>query len=606
MVSRINKIVFLAALMWAVGLPVGLSAQGEPAREDAAPGGTVQGSTLQGGATGEASANGDGDPGSTMQGSTLQLGSTGEVSANGDGVPGSTVLGGAVPEGGALSAGRAISDSVVGSCTSVSTEKIMLLQCPWSESSNVASLLCLDCRDRVARAALGYDHQEGDYRLFREPREHDRFGFYTNGWSALGNWRFYGSFSYFNEVSRGVRWVDVMDPYNGNPYSVGDSVGGDYSREYFLMEGKSALRVSDRLGFGVDVKYKTGVGAKRKDPRPENNLTDFEISPGVIWTRERLKLGAHLRFGTGKEEISFTSVTGNKFDLFYFRGLGAYSVTMEDDSRYTGKLLFGGGVQGNYNGSTIKNLTSVDFSRQLTSIKRGDAYPLQVVSLDGYTTEASTLFLFQPEADRLGRLQLRYRHERSYGDEPVVEPRLEEISWQWSTAARYTLYWHRASLWGARYAWYSLRDRHHLRHGVTLTADYGTQETTYYFVPEFNRQKISHYDLEATFEKGWVSGHHHLVAALSGGYRGVPSKRLDIVEEEVLRKGVLLEFTEHDFGYLTEGRWAGGMLLDYGREVDAGKTPFEWFLEAGYRLTGSGFRGGTERHQVRISTGIHF
>ena len=177
MVSRINKIVFLAALMWAVGLPVGLLAQGEPAREDAAPGGAVQGSTLQ-------------------------LGSTGEASANGDGVPGSTVQGSAVPEGGALSAGRAISDSVVGSCTSVSTEKIMLLQCPWSESSNVASLLCLDCRDRVARAALGYDHQEGDYRLFREPREHDRFGFYTNGWSALGNWRFYGSFSYFNEVSR--------------------------------------------------------------------------------------------------------------------------------------------------------------------------------------------------------------------------------------------------------------------------------------------------------------------------------------------------------------------------------------------------------------------
>lgn len=497
-------------------------------------------------------------------------------------------------------------DSVGAECTSLSTEKIMLLGCPWSGSANAASLICTDCRDRVARAWVGYDHLSGDYRLFRQPETVDRYGFYTNGWSALEQWRFYGQFSYYNEISQGVRWVDVMDPYDGNPYSVGDSVGGDYNREFFEMEGKASRPVGRQLAIGIDVKYRAGVGAKRKDPRPENNLTDFAISPGIIWNLHSWKLGGHLDFKTGKEEISFTSVTGNKFDLFYFRGLGAYSITMEDDSRYTGSLVFGGGLQGNYNGSGVSNLTALNFSRKITSIKRGDAYPLQVVRLDGYTTEASSLFLFHPEREGIRRLKLHFRQEKVYGEEPVVEPKLEEISWQWSTAAKYTLYWHESWVVGADYGWYALHDRHHLRHGVTLSAEYGAEETTYNFVPEFNRQEIKSFLLRATLEKGILSGRNELVAAVSGSYRGAPSKSLEIVEEETLRGEVLVPFVEHDFGYLTEGRWEGGLQLDYGREIRRVKAPFQVFVEAGYRLTGADFHGGTSRQRVQVSAGINF
>ncbi len=387
-------------------------------------------------------------------------------------------------------------------CTSLSTEKIMTQRCPWSESLNAASLLCVDCRDRVASAWMGFSQASGDYRLFQEAEEASRYGFYTKGWSAVGNWRFYGNFSYYNETGKQVRWVDVIEPYNGNPYTVGDSVGGDYSREYFLMEGKAALPLGNNLAAGLDVKYKAGVGTKRKDPRPENTITDFEISPGIIWTSGRWKVGGNFRYETGKEDIEFSSVTGNKFDLFYYRGLGAFSTTMEDDGRYTETELFGGGVQANYGGNLFNNLTSVNLSRQTTGIKRGSTYPLQVVFLDNYTTEASTLFLFRPEEVNINRLKLWYFQSKMYGEEPVVEPKLEEVSWQWSTAAKYTLYWQETTNLGARWSYYKVRDPNHFDWGGSLAGTWSTDETTYYFVPEFNRQKIDRFTTEAIHRKG--------------------------------------------------------------------------------------------------------
>jgi hypothetical protein len=494
-------------------------------------------------------------------------------------------------------------DSLGLSYTSISTEKIMVLKSLWSESSNAAALTCIDFGNRVAKAWLGYNRGSGDYSLFQEPKELNRYGFYTSGYSRLGKWRFYGNFNYYNETSNGVRWVDVMEPYNGNPYTVGDSIGGNYWREYYNMEGKSALMITDHLSLGFDVKYKGGVGTKRKDPRPENTITDFEFSPGLIWQSGRLKLGGSFRLESGKEDIEFDAVNDRKYDLFYFRGLGVFSSTTEEDGRYSQTTLLGGGIQGNFSGNFLDNFSSIHFNRQTTDIKRGDTYPLQMVLLDKYSIHASTLFLFNPGSKNIDRLKLQYNESRVYGQEPVVEPKLEEVSWQWSTAAKYTLYWNSGSDYGIGYTHYKIRDQHHFYWGGSIQGKYSKDNTTYYFVPEFNRQKINQFLIDATFEKDFLTGKNQLIVTLNGGYRTSPIHSLRIVEEEKLRETVQIEFLEHDYDYQVTNLWVAGIRMNYGREINLSSFPVQLFIETGYKRFSA---DPSCKNLFHINAGINF
>jgi len=489
------------------------------------------------------------------------------------------------------------------SCTSMSTEKIMLLKSAWSGSSNAAVLSLINCGKRVAKAGMIYKNEQGYYKLFQEPEMSTRYGFYTNGFTSLGIWRFYGNFGYYNETGEKVRRVDVLEPAVNTPNTVGDSIGGNYWKEYYIMEGKSTVMLVRNVSAGVGIKYKGGVGTKRKDPRPLNTLTDFELSPGIIWTTGRFRLGAGFRMESGKEDIEFSSVNDRKYDLFYFRGLGAFTATTEEDGRYRETTLLGGGIQAGFTGKSLENYTDLHINRQTTDIKRGDTYPLQMVFLDSWSTEASSVFLIHPEGNNIKRLSLFYRHVRQYGQEPVVEPKLQEISWQWSTAAKYTLYWQKQSNYGLSYSYYKVRDPHHFFWGGSVTGKFVSDEITYYFVPEYNRQRIDQLYLDASFEKNFLTGKNQLVASLSSGYRTSPFHRLEVVADEKLREKVQLEFLEHDYDYQITGLWEAGVQLNYGREIQLSGFHFQWYVETGYKRVSA---DRTVRNLFQIQTGINF
>jgi hypothetical protein len=140
------------------------------------------------------------------------------------------------------------------------------------------------------------------------------------------------------------------EPYNDNPYTVGDSIGGNYTKEYFNMVGKGAFSLNEKLSFGFDVNYSTGVGAKRKDPRPENTITTFDFIPGIIYSFNKIKLGLNFRYQGSTEEIDFSSVTSKTNYLFHFKGLGVYTSTSEFDKRI--------------HNSNLRGRVSVQFFRQ--------------------------------------------------------------------------------------------------------------------------------------------------------------------------------------------------------------------------------------------------
>ncbi len=489
--------------------------------------------------------------------------------------------------------------------TSLSSEKILHLKTVWTSSSNAAGLHFFDIQNKIAKAYINFNNEKGDFHLFQQEQEKNELGFFTNGYLNFNKWRFYGDFNYFKQTCEGVKWVDVMEPYNDNPYILGDSVGGTYFKEYFKMRGKAAYQINEMLTFGFDVKYKAGVGARRKDPRPSNEITSFDILPGLVFNFNKIKMGANFRYESGKEDITLNTVTDYNYNFYHFKGLGAYTVTTEKDVRSSESNLFGGGLQFNFNGKKITNLTEVNFHRKATDIKRGKTYPLQVVLLEKFNTSVTSIFMFSPSEKSINKLTLHFNDKHIYGHEPVVEPKLKQVSYQWSTIAKYTLYWHNEQEFGVDYSYYKLIDTDHFNWGSKISGKVVTSESSYYFVPEANEQNLNYFIFDGTLEKEFQAKSNTLILSFDGSYRKGFNSSFEIINDESLLENINTEFVEHDFDYYNSQLLQFGGSVKFGKMVKIYKSPVQLFLNADYKRLISQMNN-TNRNIFSLKLGMNF
>ena len=489
--------------------------------------------------------------------------------------------------------------------TSLSSEKILNLKTVWTKSSNAAGLQFFDIQNKIAKAYINFNHENGDFHLFQQEKENSELGFYTNGYLNFNRWKFYGDFNYFKQTCEDAKWVDVLEPYNDNPYILGDSAGGTYYKEYFKMRGKAAYQINEALTFGFDVKYKAGVGARRKDPRPSNEITSFDIIQGLIFNFNKIKLGANFRYEGGKEDIELSTVTDNIFNFYHFKGLGAYTMSTEKDVRSSESNLFGGGLQFNFNGNKITNLTELNFHKKTTDIKRGKTYPLQVVLLEKFNTSVTSTFLFSPSEKTIKKLTLHFNDKYIYGHEPVVEPKLEQVSYQWSTLAKYTLYWHNEQEFAIDYSYYKLVDANHFNWGGKVTGKVVTSKSSYYFVPEANEQTLNYFEINGNLEKEFQAELNTIILSFDGSYRKGFNSSYEFITEESLLENVNSNFVKHDFDYYNSQLLLFGGSFQYGRMVKIYKSPVQLFLSANFKRLVSQMNN-TNRNIFSIKLGMNF
>ncbi len=466
--------------------------------------------------------------------------------------------------------------------TSLSSEKIVHLKTVWDGSANAASLQFFDIRQKIGKATLNYNYENGDLHRYQQERKLNEIGFFTNGYVTLKRWKFYGDFNYSNNKNEAVNWTDVLNPYNDNPYILADSIGGTYHKEFFKMRTKAAWQINNRFIFGVDMNYKAGVGARRKDPRPKNTTTTFNIAPAIIFTFNKMKLGANFRYQTSKEDIEITTVTDSVYDYFNMKGLGAFSVSTEKDRRSHESNLFGGGIQIGYTGNKISNLTEASFYRKATDIKRGVSFPLQVVLLENYTTGIASTFMFLHNKNTINKIKIHFTDKHIYGHEPVVEPKLEQHSYQWETLAKYTLYWHNRQQYGVDYSYYKLVNANHFNWGTTLAAQITNSQTTYYFVPETNEQSLNYFQIKGAFEKEFQTEKNTLVVSINSSYRKGLNSSYKIVSDKILLETVHSELVKHDFNYFNNPLVQVGGSFQFGRVIHLYKSPVQLFFSGRY------------------------
>jgi hypothetical protein len=489
--------------------------------------------------------------------------------------------------------------------TSLSSEKILLLKTVWSGSANAASLQFLNFDTKIAKAYLNYNFTEGDFKKYQQANKLNNFGFYTNGYINLKEWKFYGDFNYFKNKNEGIKWTNVLDTYNDNPYILADSIGGTYYKEYFKMRGKIAWQINNNFIFGLNLNYKTGIGVRRKDPRPKNLLTAFNISPAIIFTINKIKLGVNLQYQTSKENTKTITVTDSVYHYFNIKGLGAFSVSTEKDNQSHESYLLGGGLQIGYTGNKTSNLTETKFSFKETDIKRGISFPLQVVMLENYRTEIASTFMFRQKKNTINKLLIYFTDKHIYGHEPVVEPITNQVLYQWETLTKYTLYWHNQQKYGVHYSYYQLTNNNHLNWGGTVLGEVTTSSSTYYFVPETNEQTLNYFKFKGVIEKEFNKNQNTFIISANGSYQKGFNSSYRIVSNEVLRKTVNVEFVAHDFDYFNQQLFQFGSSVQFGRIISFYKSPVQLFFSGEYKLLISQMNS-TNRNILEFKLGINF
>jgi len=490
--------------------------------------------------------------------------------------------------------------------SSLSSEKILHLNTLWSESNNAAGLWYFNIQKRLGKAELYFHREEGDYHRMQGAEKQNKYGFYTNGYAELKSWKFYGDFNYFGQKDLGAQWVDVLDAFDDNPYILGDASKTKYTKEFFDMNAKGAWNINNKFNMGFEVNYKTGVGARRKDPRPENTATSFDIKPGIIYKLNRSTFGINFRFQTAKEDITFENITDSIYSYYHFKGLGAFTSSQEDDERSNESTLIGGGVQFAHNGNNLRNLTEINFHQKETDVKRGKTYPLQVVLLEKFQTDVTSTFFFNTTETTINKLKLLFTDTHIYGHEPVVEPQLMAESYQWSTVEKYTLYWHKENSYGLNYTYYKLKDNNHINWGAKFDGNITTSETTYYFVPEKNEQQLNYYTLNAALEKEFVTRPADIVLLFNGGIQKGFNSTFTIVTDESLLENVNTELVEHDFDYFNEQLIQFGGEIQLGRMINIYHSTAQLFLTAEYTRQVSQMHSSTNRNIFALQLGINF
>lgn len=235
---------------------------------------------------------------------------------------------------------------------------------PWSETGNITGMI-YNLPGNVSDFNYGLDHGKGDFHRIMEASEYQSHTLSTKSYIILNGYHLYGNFTYNKKWEMGSRWNGTYNPYRGNPYILGDSVSGvKYRKECYELAGAIAKTLNKSISLGCKISYLVGVGAKQKDPRPENTLVQFIVNPGIILHKEHYNLGVDLGYSNRKEEIEYkqTVVDNSDISYFAFKGFGFYYKAIENDYfRFQNEKALFGSIQAETKKRRITSMSEIKF-----------------------------------------------------------------------------------------------------------------------------------------------------------------------------------------------------------------------------------------------------
>lgn len=223
---------------------------------------------------------------------------------------------------------------------------------------------------------LGYNHISGRYKHLTDPESMHGGKLSAEGFKQVGGLHFFGGFSYGISTLNGQKWKNVLMPSAGNPYWLGDSIGGDYNNELFDIRGGVASAINDKLTWGIAATYKGGSSSDENDPRALIDAVRYTLRPGILYRFSRFSLGADVGVEGYAEKIGLESYYGtSNFTFFQFQGMGNYFPDSGNghSRRYKGKAI-GGNIQLGWQARNWENIFQLGYRNNAEKSEDGSTY----------------------------------------------------------------------------------------------------------------------------------------------------------------------------------------------------------------------------------------
>lgn len=208
---------------------------------------------------------------------------------------------------------------------------------------------------------VSVNFSEKDHKAFatQEGADSNGFLFRANSFFKDRKQLYYGKATYSKINKENYKWNTVADVNLLQPYIVADTTGGKMYAEHYFFAGGYARRFA-KINIGAFASYRAATAYKKKDPRPNNTVSDLRFNLGTAWTMSsKYTLGFDFDLNKYQQDQGIKIYQeGGGAALFYLRGLGVA------DERFSTVITDKSGVGNKYKKHTYGlNLTLFPVAR---------------------------------------------------------------------------------------------------------------------------------------------------------------------------------------------------------------------------------------------------
>lgn len=367
---------------------------------------------------------------------------------------------------------------------------------------------------------------------------------------------FFGKAAYGTEHKRNTGWNNVEDYSLVAPYVIADSVGGDYYRESYGLEGGFAYH-RNGSDWGLRGAYQGSVSYRQVDPRPKNTVSVIRFNPGWMYTHSRFKAGVFAEYVRYRQNVDISIEKNDRKIFFYLlQGFGTYNRQFSFLGESMTRIYRGNTVSGGFHISQADRQRGVCFNLQQASVQVQESdrrIPYRLTHTIA-ALSATNDFIF---SRKTLLLKADYLFSRSIGNETQYMPTVINTNFTvWTPVTASDRYQARR-----QQAVVSALLFHHRPVGFSwwqeLTLGLNS-ERYFYYSPDYH-QTIE--DVTGAFKLGGdVSrGSSLFSVSVNGGYRKVLTSALNLQENNSIIQHQFLP----DFRFLSTDRVFCGTELKY-------------------------------------------